>query len=285
VADSLQGWISVHRQIVENEFYFSERFTKVQAWIDLLILASFKPYTFYIRGNQVKLKRGQLGYAITTLAERWKWNERTVNKYLELLSNRGMIHYRKTRITTIITIKNYDFYQSCTEQNTEQNTEQGKNRVQTYNNDNNDNNILKEGLGENPTVSKIPEIPEELKTETYHGTFYLQYLPSCFCDDQDFINKWKEWVTFLHDKGDPLNPVSARKQLEKLAACKNWKEVIDYSIEKNYKGLIYKEYGNGKDTRNKSSFESRINYRFDPEKYKRDEKELIERFGGGSKLS
>lgn len=129
----MQGWISLHRQIMNNEFYFSERFTKTQAWIDLLLLANNKPATLFIRGNEIKLKRGELGYSIKTLAKRWKWNERTVDKFLQMISKRQMIHYRKSPITTIICIKSYDFYQS----NTEQNTAQSKNRIHTNNNDNN----------------------------------------------------------------------------------------------------------------------------------------------------
>jgi DNA replication protein DnaD len=130
------GYIKLHRQITDNKYWFSERFTKSQAWIDLLLLANHKPATFFIRGNEVNLERGQLGYAITTLAKRWKWNERTVDKFLSALQKDQMIHYRKSHITTIITIKNYDLYQD----NTEQNTEQSKNRIQTNNNDKNEKN-------------------------------------------------------------------------------------------------------------------------------------------------
>lgn len=126
----MEGFIKLHRQITENKYWFAERFTKSQAWIDLLILANHKGKTFFVRGNEVELERGQLGYAITTLAKRWKWNERTVDKFLSMLQKDEMIHYRKSPITTIISIKNYDLYQS----NTEQNTEQSKNRIQTNKN-------------------------------------------------------------------------------------------------------------------------------------------------------
>ncbi len=133
----MEGWIKVHRQICENEFWLSERFTKAQAWIDLLLLASHKPNTFFIRGNEVNLERGQLGYSIKGLSERWKWNERTVDKFLKMLSNREMIQCRKTFITTTITIKNYDIYQSSTEQT----TAQSKSRIHTNKNVKNEENI------------------------------------------------------------------------------------------------------------------------------------------------
>ena len=108
------GWIKLHRKIQDNELWFAERFTKAQAWVDILLLASYKqsPDPLFIRGNEIRLKRGQSAYAITTLAKRWKWNERTVDRFLAKLQENKMISYHKSSLTTIITINNYDLYQS-----------------------------------------------------------------------------------------------------------------------------------------------------------------------------
>ena len=69
-----RGWIKLYRQIQENEFYFSEKFTKSAAWIDLLILANRAPKSFYIRGILVSVKSGQVGVSQLTLSKRWKWS-------------------------------------------------------------------------------------------------------------------------------------------------------------------------------------------------------------------
>lgn len=141
--DYKSSWIKLYRQITNSEFWFAERFTKAQAWIDLLLLANHAPTTCFIRGIEVRVVRGQLAYAQTTLADRWKWNERTVKHFLKLLEDRKMIQFNSDNITTVITIQNYNSYQKSTEQTTYQNTEQSKNRIQTNKNDNNDkdNNI------------------------------------------------------------------------------------------------------------------------------------------------
>lgn len=131
----MEGWISLHRQIMENEFYFAERFTKMQAWIDLLLLANHKPATFYIRGNEIKLNEGQLGYSQLTLSKRWKWNKRTVDKFLMMLQKREMIHYKKSHLTTIISILNWNEFQKSAQQN----APLSNNRMHTDNNVNNDN--------------------------------------------------------------------------------------------------------------------------------------------------
>ncbi len=64
-----KGWIRLHRSITENDQYFSEPFTRTQAWIDLLLLANHKESFFYKRGNKVVVKRGQVGYSKESLAE------------------------------------------------------------------------------------------------------------------------------------------------------------------------------------------------------------------------
>ena len=211
----MKGWIKIHRQITENKFWFSERFTKAQAWIDLLILANHKqkPETFFIRGNEINLERGQLGYAIKTLAKRWKWNERTVDKFLLMLQKDEMIQYRKSPITTIITIKNYDSYQDYTEQN----TEQSKNRVQTNKNDKNEKNI-----------KRIPKNTFRIETKPPNMNGTLFYENSFFFVSTDLV---KELLNKFQDKG--LSESILKNEFYKMEA---WLE--DHGKKKNYKSFI-----------------------------------------------
>lgn len=130
----MEGWIKVHRHIMENEYYFSEKFTKVQAWIDVLLLATHKERTVLIRGIELNLKPGQLCYSQKSLASRWKWNVKTVNKYLNSLKKREMVDTRKTNITTIISIKKWFLYQTDGEQNTYQKGEQKDTKTETNKN-------------------------------------------------------------------------------------------------------------------------------------------------------
>jgi DNA-binding transcriptional regulator YhcF (GntR family) len=64
-----------------------------------------------IRGIDINLLPGQLCWSQKSLAKRWKWNVKTVNKYLLQLTKREMVDTRKTNITTIITIKKWFLYQ------------------------------------------------------------------------------------------------------------------------------------------------------------------------------
>ena len=46
--------------MLDSDFWLSEKFTKGQAWIDLIGLATHKDKSIWIRGIEIKLKRGQL---------------------------------------------------------------------------------------------------------------------------------------------------------------------------------------------------------------------------------
>ncbi len=112
-----EGWIKLHRSIQDNEFYLAERFTKTQAWIDLLILATHdEQRTIFLKGREIHLERGDLAWAQETLARRWKWNGRTVRRFLVMLERRKMVHLKPSNVTTVISILNYSLYQDSAEQ-------------------------------------------------------------------------------------------------------------------------------------------------------------------------
>lgn len=107
----MEGWIKIHRQIIENEFYFSERFTKQQAWVDLLLLARHNSGLVTIRGIDIKLNPGQLCYSQLSLSKRWQWDRKKVKKFLNQLKKREMVDIKISKVTTIISINNWSSYQ------------------------------------------------------------------------------------------------------------------------------------------------------------------------------
>jgi hypothetical protein len=127
----MSDWLKLHRSIEENEFWFGERFTKAQAWIDLLLLATYKPRTVFIRGVEINLKPGELCYSQVSLAKRWKWNFKTVVSFLSMLSKREMVETKTSNVTTVISIRNWKKYQSNGEQSGDQSGEQMETRTET----------------------------------------------------------------------------------------------------------------------------------------------------------
>lgn len=107
----MEGYIKLYRQIIDSEFYFSERFTKQQAWDDLLLLARYNSGLVTIRGIEIYLNPGQLCYSQLSLSKRWQWDRKTVKKFLKLLKKREMVDIKISKITTIITINQWVLYQ------------------------------------------------------------------------------------------------------------------------------------------------------------------------------
>jgi hypothetical protein len=106
------GWIKLHRAINDNPLWLSEPFNRAQAWVDLILNANFVPGEMCVRGNIVKINRGEIGWSELTMAGRWKWSKGKVRRFLSYLELSGNIVQQKSFITTVISICNYERYQS-----------------------------------------------------------------------------------------------------------------------------------------------------------------------------
>jgi hypothetical protein len=145
----MEGWIKLHRRIVENPYYFSEPFTRSQAWIDLLIIANHKEGFFFKRGIKVVVKVGEVGYDLDTLSKRWRWSRGKAERFLNELEKDNQIVRQKTNITTILSIVNYSKYQTERKANDKPSSkadgQQTVKQTDTNKNVKNDNNEKKEG--------------------------------------------------------------------------------------------------------------------------------------------
>ena len=116
----MQGWIKLHRSILENPFWGCEPFARGQAWIDLLLLANYERSFFFKRNVKVEVVRGQVARSEVELADRWKWSRTKVRKFLNDLEKEQQIIQHKTNVTQLITIVNYEKYQQKEQQGIQQ---------------------------------------------------------------------------------------------------------------------------------------------------------------------
>jgi hypothetical protein len=114
-----RGWFKLWRKLGDSDLWLSEKFTRGQAWVDLLMLSNHKPGFIRKRGVKVDIDRGQLGWSEVRLAERWKWSRGKARRFLSELAsgNDPYIVQQKTKITTLITIRNFNTYQSSSTTN------------------------------------------------------------------------------------------------------------------------------------------------------------------------
>jgi len=83
------------------------------AWVDLLGLANDCDSELVVRGIQIPITRGQVGWSQFELARRWGWSRTKVKAFLKRLEKDGRITIKTDNETTIITITNYCEYQDA----------------------------------------------------------------------------------------------------------------------------------------------------------------------------
>jgi hypothetical protein len=152
-----EGWIKLHRRIIDNNLWTGEPFSRGQAWVDMILLANHKPGCVYVRGNKVPIKRGQIGWSIVKLSKRWTWSRNKVRRFLNDLENEQQIVQQKNTVTSIITIVKYNEYQSG---DTTDDTANGTQTVHRRYTNKNVKNDKKEREGENQ-VEKSNQTDEQ----------------------------------------------------------------------------------------------------------------------------
>lgn len=135
--------MSVHRTLAPSSLWLSEKFTRGQAWVDMLLLTNHAEGYIRVRGNRVNLARGQLGWSQITLAERWRWSRDKVKRFFNELEQDGMIRQQNSKLTSIVTIVNYDNYQN-TQQQTNIKTTTDRQQTDTNNKKKKENKVNNE---------------------------------------------------------------------------------------------------------------------------------------------
>lgn len=113
MAEQKKNWFAVYRPYLNSPLWLAEKFTKGQAWLDLIGMAAYEPDHFFARGVRVEVARGQLGMSELTMCKRWQWSRGKVRRFLRELESKTeqKIVQQKSNVTTLITILNYDKYQ------------------------------------------------------------------------------------------------------------------------------------------------------------------------------
>ncbi len=98
------GYVKVTRGWRDKTPWNREPFSKNEAWLWLIEEANWK--------DGSRLKRGQLSHSIRHMAGVWKWDKSKVSRFIFVLKNQDMIETASETGQTVITICNYDKYQS-----------------------------------------------------------------------------------------------------------------------------------------------------------------------------
>jgi len=104
------GWIKLYRSLQDNPIYRKSQY--VHLWVHLLLKANHKKSEFIWNGKRMVLMPGQLLTGRLELSRETEIPPSTVEKILKYLKREHQIEQQTTNKFRIITIKNWDFYQS-----------------------------------------------------------------------------------------------------------------------------------------------------------------------------
>jgi len=208
----MNGWITLHRRIQEHWIWQDDK--KFKRWVDLIMMAAWETTAVRFFKVHIRLKRGQLITSVRTLMHRWRTNSRYVTEFLADLENEAMIVCVRNKTYTIITIINYDQYQSAqgaaeevqspppkTGETEHNGIHQRPHDSSTYKQDNNINNSPHQNTRDGNEKFFL-----ELKSS---DLFFDQMAASLHCDQnklmlllEDFYNEVSAKGTEHHSAGD-----------------------------------------------------------------------------------
>lgn len=111
-----EGWVKLHRGIMNNPLWTQEQFSRGQAWVDLILMVNHEDKKILFDGGLTECKRGERILSIRQLGERWKWSRGKVTRFLDTLQGDGMIVYKTDHKKTTLNIVNYNVYQDIVTQ-------------------------------------------------------------------------------------------------------------------------------------------------------------------------
>jgi len=166
--EDTQGWICIHRKILDNPIVGKPDYLSV--WVVLLLLANHQEHSFIWNNKKQTCERGQVLTGRKELSRVSGVNEYKIERILKYLESEQQIAQQKTTKFRFITIKNYDQYQDKKQQNAQQlhnkrtTTAQQLHTNNNENNYNNENNIPK-GIQKSELLQNQIEVVEEVAKE------------------------------------------------------------------------------------------------------------------------
>lgn len=126
----MAGWIKLHRKLKDSLVFDNPDLLKV--WIWCLLKATHDDYTQMIGLQEVELKKGQFIFGRKVAANELKMSESKTYRLIKKLENMQNLNIKANNKFSVITIENWEIYQSDNNNN-EQQSEQQMNNKRTTN--------------------------------------------------------------------------------------------------------------------------------------------------------
>mgnify|MGYP002522151153 CR=1 FL=1 len=183
MAKDVRGtFVKLYRSAADNALFKEKPFDRWHAFEYLIMRAQVKPETVILKGQRVKLERGQLIESTDSMATKFGWSRGKVNRFLKLLKDEGMIDFFGTPNGTAITIEKYSYFQDVrTADGTTDGTPDGTTDGTQSKNDKNDKNERERGA--------LPLVAFGRKKNVYLTADEKEKIKTTFESHQKLINK------------------------------------------------------------------------------------------------
>lgn len=162
----MQGWICLHRRLLEWEWYSDINATRL--FLHCLLKANHKDKKW--QGKVIP--RGSFITGRNVLADETGLTVQQIRTALDKLKSTNEITIKSTNKNSLVTVVNYGFYQDKPEETTSESANKPLNGQQSNNHNQQCNNGTKRNIGAN-----APSIPYEEIKDLYNE--YFPMLPSC----------------------------------------------------------------------------------------------------------
>lgn len=105
-----RGYVKFWRKAFDSGMHRNHKLWAAWTWI--LAHAAYRPQSVYCGGGRVSLRPGQLLAARSRLAREWNMSERSVRTVLAALVADGCLTVRPTSRYSLLTVSNWELYQS-----------------------------------------------------------------------------------------------------------------------------------------------------------------------------
>lgn len=106
-----EGWVKLHRKLMDNDLWKEKPFSRGQAWVDLIMLASHKDKEFLFDSAYLPIQKGEIITSKRKLGTRWGWSNSKVDKFLDELEKVKMLSVKSDTKKSTLKITNYEQYQ------------------------------------------------------------------------------------------------------------------------------------------------------------------------------
>lgn len=215
----MEGWVTLHRKFLQWEWFDIPEMVKF--FIYLLLMAGHSERKF--RG--IQLQRGEIITSTPTMMKDTKLSEQQIRTCIKRLKSTGEITCKSTNKFTIITICNYDRYQS--EDLTTNGQNNGQPNTQATDKQRTNNGLLYDIriVNNNETIKQLnnnislctdsAHTREDKERDEIFKIFFLKNFDRPAYEVERFYNHYEAqgW-----DRGN------GRKIIDKIAAARNWEQ-------------------------------------------------------------